>query len=194
MVVYVGFTKLSADYGTVQTALGAIMMKIFMLFSYLIDGFAYAGEALTGRFIGEKNNNELRTTVRKIFIASGVIAAISTIILWLWGTDMIGLMTTDGSIRSASTNLIVFLVVMPVISTPDFIWDGIFIGATRGRDLMVAMILSAVSFIAVYLILYKMCGIYALYVAYHAHLVARSVYLTIRYHSPRTSFKASQSD
>lgn len=179
MVIYVGFTKLSADYGTVQTALGAIMMKIFMLYSYLIDGFAYAGEALTGRYIGEKNQIELKSSVRKIFIASGVVAVISTILLFCHGTDMVVLMTSDAQIHKASSSLMIFLFLMPLLSTPAFVWDGIYIGATRGKHLMLSMILSVIGFIVVYVGLYKTCEIDALYWAYLAHLAVRSIYLTV---------------
>ena len=181
MVIYVGFTKLSADYGTVHTALGAIMMKIFMLYSYLIDGFAYAGEALTGRYIGEGNSFELRKSVQKIFIASSVVAVISTIVSFCYGTDMITLMTTDAQIHKVSTKLLMFLILMPLLSTPAFVWDGIYIGATRGKQLMLSMILSVVGFVAVYIGLYKTCGINALYWAYLAHLVIRSIYLTVTF-------------
>lgn len=181
MVIYVGFTKLSADYGTVQTALGAIMMKIFMLYSYLIDGFAYAGEALTGRYIGEKNQIELKSSVRKIFIVSGVVAVISTIILFCYGTDMVALMTSDAQIHEASSSLLIFLFLMPLLSTPAFVWDSIYIGATEGKQLMLSMILSVIGFVAIYVGFYKMCGINALYWAYLAHLVVRSIYLTVRF-------------
>lgn len=181
MVIYVGFTKLSADYGTVQTALGAIIMKIFMLYSYLIDGFAYAGEALTGRYIGENNRAEMKRSVNQIFVASGIVAALATLLMWKYGTGMVGLLTSDNGIREASNVMVIFLVLMPLVSTPAFIWDGIFIGATRGKDLMVSMILSVVGFVGVYCGLYEMCGIEALYWAYLAHLIVRSIYLTVIY-------------
>jgi len=185
MVIYVGFTKLSADYGTIQTALGAIIMKIFMLYSYLIDGFAYAGEALVGRYIGENNSNELKISVRKIFIASCFVAAASTVVMWLHGIDIVILLTSDTTIHNASYALLPFLIVMPTISTPAFIWDGIFIGATKGKHLMIAMILSVVAFVITYTLLYKTYEISALYYAYLAHLLIRSIYLTIVW--PRTS-------
>ena len=181
MVIYVGFTKLSADYGTVHTALGAIMMKIFMLYSYLIDGFAYAGEALTGRYIGEGNSIELKKSVRKIFIASGVVALISTIALFFYGMDMVALMTSDVQIHESSSGLMLFLFLMPLLSTPAFVWDGIYIGATCGKQLMLSMILSVVGFVVVYLGLYQTCGINALYWAYLAHLTVRSIYLTMTF-------------
>lgn len=181
MVVYVGFTKLSADYGTIQTALGAIIMKIFMLYSYLIDGFAYAGEALTGRYIGEKNFTELKRSVKKIFIASGVVVVAATLAMWLYGVDMVALLTSDNEIHEASKAMVIFLVMMPLLSTPAFVWDGIFIGATEGKHLMFAMILSVVGFVGVYVLLYKTYEISALYYAYLAHLLIRSIYLSLVY-------------
>lgn len=152
-----------------------------MLYSYLIDGFAYAGEALTGRYIGEGNCFELKKSVRKIFIASGVVAVISTMVLFFYGMDMVALMTSDAQIHEASSRLMIFLFLMPLLSTPAFVWDGIYIGATEGKQLMLSMILSVVGFVVVYIGLYQTCGINALYWAYLAHLTVRSIYLTVKW-------------
>ena len=73
----------------------------------------------------------------------------------------------------------IFLFLMPLLSTPAFVWDGIYIGATRGKHLMLSMILSVIGFIVVYVGLYKTCEIDALYWAYLAHLAVRSIYLTV---------------
>ena len=70
IAVYIGFTMISARYGDMMLAVGAILMKLLMDFSYFTDGFAYAGEALTGRFIGEGSPEGVRTTVRQTFVWS----------------------------------------------------------------------------------------------------------------------------
>ena len=94
MIVYVGFTALSSKYGDTDLAVCSILMKLFMLVSYFVDGFAYAGEALVGKFIGEAKssiannpspivNSPLASVVRLLFIWSLGVGAVFTILFAL---------------------------------------------------------------------------------------------------------------
>lgn len=178
ILIYVGYTKFTADHGTVQVAIGTILMKLFMLFSYITDGFAYAAEALTGRFIGEGNRNNLKQTIVQLYIDSFVLSLIFTAIFIVWGNNLISVMTSDSDVIAMGVSVMIYLIVMPLISSPAFICDGIFVGAAAARDICICMILSAVSFFAVY---YLMSGYeFAVFAAYDAHLLVRSVYLTAR--------------
>ena len=80
IAIYIGFTVISARYGDVLLAVSSIMMKLLMIFSYFTDGFAYAGEAMTGKYIGAKDATMLRTTVRWTFIWSMGVAGIFMLI------------------------------------------------------------------------------------------------------------------
>lgn len=185
MVVYVGFTAMAARYGDTELAVSAIMMKLFMLFSYFIDGFAYAGEALSGRFIGERNEVQLRNTVRILFIWAAIIGGICAIVYAGAGTGMIRIMTDKQDVILASRPYIFWLVLMPLISCPAFIWDGIYIGATAGTQLRNCMIWSAFGFAIAYLLLQSSLGIQALYLAYFVHLAVRTLYLTFYWRPTR---------
>ena len=79
MLIYCGFTSLAAHYGDVQLAVSTIIMKLLMLYSYILDGFAYAGEALTGRYIGAQDKPSLHKAVRLLFIWTAGLAVISTV-------------------------------------------------------------------------------------------------------------------
>ena len=181
MVIYVGFTSLAAAYGDVELAVSSVMMKLFMLFSYFIDGFAYAGEALSGRFIGEKDRTSLRTTVKVLFIWGLVISAVFTLIYIIFPMPVIRLLTDDAQVLSGCGPYLFWLVLMPVASCVAFVWDGIYIGATASAAMRDCMLFSAALFLLSYFLLRRLMGVQALYVGYFVHLVSRSIYLTVKY-------------
>jgi MATE family multidrug resistance protein len=186
MVVYVGFTSLSAKYGDGPLAVSSIMMKLFMLFSYFIDGFAYAGEALSGRFFGEQNRRRLEKVVRILFVWTIGVGLLFTILYALWGEGMVRLMTSDTAVIEGSRPYLPWLVAMPLISCVAFMWDGIFVGATASASMRNAMIAAAAGFAIACLALQPRWGIQAIYVGYFVHLIMRTLWLTIAW--PKTKF------
>ena len=178
LVVYEGFTILAAHFGDVELAVSSVMMHLFMLFSYFADGFAYAGEALTGRFIGEQDRDSLNATVKYVFFWGAVIAVLSTLAYAIFPRSIIGLLTDNAEVIAASESYLFWLLLMPVLSCMAFIWDGIFIGATATRSLMVCMVFAAAGFLAAFFLCARPFGAQALYIAYFVHLAVRSVYLT----------------
>ncbi len=181
MVVYVGFTSLASKYGDTELAVSAILMKLFMLFSYFVDGFAFAGEALVGRYIGERAPRMTRRAVRLLFNWSLGVGLIFTAVYALWGDDCIRLITTDMMVIDGARPYMVWLIAMPIVSTLAFMWDGVYVGATAGIQIRNSMIWAAVAFVGAYLACYRWIGVQAIYVAYFAHLLARVVYLSIQW-------------
>ena len=188
IAVYIGFTMISARYGDLMLAVSAILMKLLMFFSYFTDGFAYAGEALTGRFIGEGSLDGVRSTVRQTFLWGTVMAVFFMVLYGVGGTPILRLMTEDATVVNAGRQFLPWLLMMPFIGCPAFVWDGIFIGATASKDLRNSTLLCAVGFFAVWL-LGRALGmdaipenaIHLLLAAYFTHLAVRALYLTIRY-------------
>ena len=150
IAVYIGFTVIGAGLGDRMLAVSSILMKLLMLFSYFTDGFAYAGEALTGRFIGERSLDGVRSTVRGTFAWGLGLAAVFMLLYGFGGTPLFRLMTSDASVVQAGRQFIPWLLVMPLIGCPAFTWDGIFIGATASKDLRNSTLLCAVGFFAVW--------------------------------------------
>ena len=195
MVVYVGFTSIAGYYGDTELAVSSILMKLFMLFSFFVDGFAYAGEALVGKIIGETGKectkvesqesrvesleSRVERCVRLLFRWSMGVGLFFTLIYALWGEECIGLLTDDKDVLAASIRYMGWLIAMPIISTLAFMWDGIYVGATAGKEIRNAMIYAAIAFVICYAGLHTIWGVQALYVAYFAHLLARVVYLSI---------------
>ena len=179
LVVYEGFTIFAARFGDVELAVSSVMMHLLLLFSYFVDGFAYAGEALAGRFIGERNRGSLNETVRYVFFWGAVIGVFSTIAYAAFPRTIIGILTDSAEVIGASEPYLFWLILMPVLSCVAFIWDGIYVGATASRHLMICMVWSAGLFIASFFLCAPRFGAQALYIAYFVHLVVRSVYMTL---------------
>ena len=177
LFIYVGFTSLAARYGDTQLAVSTIIMKLLMLFSFFIDGFAYAGEALAGRSIGAGDAPGLRLSVKVIFRWSLWIAVASTIVYVAGGKWMFTLMTDKADVIEAAAPLMIWLWVMPALSTAAFIWDGIYTGATATRSMMLGMICAVIAFFVSYYALRGFVGIQALYIAYMAHVLVRSIWM-----------------
>jgi MATE family multidrug resistance protein len=176
--IYAGLTSLSAHYGDVALAVSSIMMKLMLLYSYFIDGFAYAGEALSGRFIGARDKESLVKAVKVIFIWCGAIGILSTLGYWVGGEWLFRLMSTDPVVLAESASYLPWLLIMPLVSSVAFTWDGIFIGATATKAIRNSMLWALAGFFASYWLLGWKYGVQALWVGYMVHLVARTVYLS----------------
>ena len=187
IAIYIGFTVISARYGDVLLAVSSIMMKLLMIFSYFTDGFAYAGEALTGRYIGAKDGYMVRQTVRWTFVWSMGIALIFMVIYHFAGVPMLKMMTSDMAVVAAAEGYLPWLLLMPITGCAAFTWDGIFIGATASKAIRNSMLWAAVGFFAVWAVglafpdLSPEMSMHVLMGAYFAHLLARTVYLSVRY-------------
>ena len=192
IAIYIGFTVISARYGDVLLAVSSIMMKILMIFSYFTDGFAYAGEALTGRHIGSQDRPMVRQTVRWTFIWSMSIAVMFMGIYHFGGVPLVKLMTSDVAVVEQSKVYLPWLLLMPVVGCAAFTWDGIYIGATASKAIRDSMIWAVAAFgltwIAGQAVLnltrperYDVLAMHVLMAAYFAHLLARTVYLSVRY-------------
>lgn len=210
IAVYIGFTVLSARLGDQMLAVSTILMKLLMVFSYFTDGFAYAGEALTGRFIGGQSADGVRSTVRGTFAWGFGLAAVFMLLYGFGGTPLFRLMTSDSAVVDAARPFIPWLLLMPLIGCPAFTWDGIFTGATASKDLRNSTLLCAIGFFAVWFAgrwladalnagsldmdgiemgaldmsignLSPEIGLHILMAAYFTHLAIRALYLSLRY-------------
>lgn len=198
IAIYIGFTVISARYGDLLLAVSSIMMKLLMIFSYFTDGFAYAGEALTGRYIGSRDRVMLRQTVRWTFAWSMGIALIFIAIYHFAGVPLLKVMTSDAAVVRASVEYLPWLLLMPVIGCAAFTWDGIYIGATASKAIRNSMLWAVAGFAAVWIAgisclnllgpdgpdasdSYGRMAMHILMAAYFAHLLARTVYLSVKY-------------
>lgn len=183
MVVYVGFTSLAGKYGDTELAVSSILMKLFMFFSFFVDGFAYAGEALVGKEWGKSSmtnhQSSIGPTVRALFNWAIGVGLLFTALYAIGGKGCIELLTSDAEVIAASSKYLGWLIAMPIISTLAFMWDGVYVGATAGVQIRNSMIWAAAGFVIGYMATFTWLGPQALYIGYFAHLIARAVYLTV---------------
>ena len=161
------FTSAGASQGEIILAVNTLLMQLFTLFSYVMDGFAYAGEALSGRYIGARNLKAFTNTTRHLFIYA------------LGGNAFLGLLTDNKDVVSAAGTYFYWALAIPIAGIAAFIWDGIFIGATATRGMLASMAIAAISFFVVYYGLRPVLGNHALWLAFLVYLAMRGVVQTL---------------
>lgn len=167
------FTSIGARQGDVILAVNTLLMQLFTLFSYIMDGFAYAGEALAGRFIGAKNDAGLRKCIRLLFLWGIGLSLSFTILYAFLGRDFLGLLTNDTSVIEASGDYFYWVLAIPLCGFSAFLWDGIFIGATATRQMLYSMLVASATFFIIYYLFYRSMGNHALWMAFLTYLTLR---------------------
>lgn len=175
VAVTVYFTSAGARQGEVILAVNTLLMQLFTLFSYIMDGYAYAGEALAGRYIGAGRPDTLRQFIRMLFRWGWGIAGLFTVLYALGGEAFLGLLTNDSRVLQAASDYFYWVLLIPAAGFSAFLWDGIYIGATAIRQMLLSMVVSSVSFFVVFFSLRWHLGNHALWLAFILYLFLRGV-------------------
>lgn len=174
------FNNQSAKLGDDMLAVNMILMQFFYIFSYFTDGFAYAGEALVGRFTGAHDNKQLHQTVKLLFIWGFLIALPFTVLYALFPDWFIGLVSDQPDIIPMAQPYHIYLAAIPLITFAAFLWDGVYIGATASRAIRNTMLISAIGvFLPASLILMPPFGNHGLWIAFLFFMVARGLSMTL---------------
>ena len=169
------FTSVGAAQGEVILAVNTLLMQLFTLFSYIMDGFAYAGEALTGKYIGAKQPEELHHTIRNLFYWGIGLSLIFTALYAIGGTPFLHLLTNEEEVIEAAKTYFPWVLAIPLAGFAAFLLDGIFIGATATHLMLKAMTVAAGGFFLVYYGGRDMLGNHALWIAFLVYLSLRGV-------------------
>lgn len=182
VVVFSIFTARSAssDAGSggedTILAVNSLLMQFFMFYSFLIDGFAHASEALTGKFIGSGNREALKKSTRLLFLWGTGISLVFTLIYLFAGKVIFGLLTNNPEVIVNARPYFFWVVMVPLVSFAAFLWDGIYIGATAGKEMRNAMLISTLAvFFPVYILVGKFWGNHGLWLAFILFMLARSL-------------------
>lgn len=176
------FTSAGAQQGAVILAVNTLLMQLFLLFSYVMDGFAYAGEAMAGKYYGAGNMVALRDTVWHVFRWGGMMALLFTIVYILGGSDFLSLLTDEQSVVAASAEYLPWAVLIPFAGLAAFVWDGIFIGLTATRSMLMSLVFSALAFFTICFTLVPFFGNHALWLALVVYVIVRGLVLTVAAH------------
>lgn len=180
------FTSTGARQGDVVLAVNTLLMQLFTLFSYIMDGFAYAGEAMTGRYVGAQNRNGLQRMVRLLFRWGWGLSLSFTILYMVGGQGFLGLLTNDTTVIEAAGTYYYWVLAIPLAGFAAFLWDGILIGATATRLMLYSMLVASGTFFVVYYLFYGIMGNHALWMAFLIYLSLRGIMQWILWH--RRSF------
>jgi len=183
------FTAQSARFGPVILAANAVLMNFQHIMAYALDGFAHAAEALVGKAIGQKDDAGFRTAVRvalqwSLWVAGGFCA------LYLLGGRMLIRMLTDlPEVREIAFAFLPWLIVTPLVSVWSFIYDGVYVGATRAREMRDTMLLSLIVYLIAWYLL-RALGNHGLWLAFLIFMAARglSMYGWYRHIDKREGF------
>ena len=179
--IFVGFMFIGAGQGDVALAANQVLLQFLMITSYGLDGFAFSAEALVGRAVGARKPALVR---RAALLASGwgmVAAVMMALAFVLCGGWIIDLMTTAEEVRGQARVYLPYLLVAPVVSCAAFMLDGIFVGATRSRDMRNMMALSFGVYVVCVLVLVPMIGNHGLWLSMLISFVVRAITLGARY-------------
>lgn len=177
------FTSTGARQGDVVLAVNTLLMQLFTLFSYIMDGFAYAGEAMTGRYVGARNNTGLQRMIRLLFRWGWGLSLSFTILYMIGGQDFLGLLTNDTIVINAAGSYYYWVLAIPLAGFAAFLWDGILIGATATRLMLYSMLVASGMFFLIYYIFYALMGNHALWMAFLIYLSLRGIMQWILWHS-----------
>ena len=173
------FTSAGSAQGALTLAANTLLMQFFMFFSYVMDGFAFAGEALAGKSYGAGDGVTLRRVVRLLFGWGLAVAAIFTVAYWLLGTEVLRLLTSDAEVVTAAEGYMAWAVLIPAAGMAAFVWDGIFIGITETRGMLWSCLVASVAFFAIYLLLAPIMANHALWLALLVYLALRGLLQTL---------------
>ncbi|MCF8371425.1 MAG: MATE family efflux transporter [Bacteroidales bacterium] len=179
MFVFTYFTSKSAGTDDIVLAVNTLLLQFFFIFSYLIDGFAYAAEALVGKYIGEKNKADLRQSIKLLFVWGVIISLPFSAIYFLAGDYLLMLLTNNRDLIIYAKEFMPWVVAIPIVSFVSFLWDGIYIGATASKAMRNTMLVATLVFFPVAMLFNPVLGNHSLWLAMVLFLAGRGISQTI---------------
>lgn len=167
------FTSAGAAQGDLPLAANALLMQLFLLFSYVMDGFAYAGEAVGGRFFGARDALSFRCATSRLFVWGIGLACLFTAVYALGGAPFLSLLTDRTEVVTYAMTYLPYATAIPLLSFAAFLFDGLYIGATATRPMLVAMLIASAAFFLLYFLLRSSLGNHALWISFLLYLFLR---------------------
>ena len=180
------FTFITAASGRISDqvlAIDALLLQFFTLFSYIMDGFAYAGESLVGRYIGARQLRNLRSAVRLLLLWGLILTAVFTLLYALFSQQFLHIFTSDQTLIAAAGDYLFWVLVTPLCGFAAFLFDGIFIGATASHTMRNAMFVATAAFFLLYFGLKALTTLHAplsTYMWNNILWLSFMIYLTLR--------------
>ncbi len=178
--VFSFFTAKSAEFGDTVLSANSILLQLWLILSYGVDGFAFAAESLVGKYMGRRDEPMLKKTVKYVLAWGLAQGFVLSLIFFIWIKEIIILYTNQTIVIETAMQYAMWTIFAPLINAVCFIWDGVFIGATAARPMRNSMVFSTlVVFLPVFFLLNPQIGNHALWLAMILFMLARGVSLSI---------------
>jgi MATE family multidrug resistance protein len=174
------FTSQGARAGDRVIAANAVLLNFFEVSAYLIDGFAFASEALVGQAVGARDKPRFWLAIKLTSLWALVIGALCSLAIWLTGPLFIDLMTVNLEVRETARQYLLWAAIAPFLGTICFQFDGIFVGAMATRDMRNMMIVSLAIYLMSWWLLAPVFGNHGLWAALNIFFIARGITFATR--------------
>ena len=174
---FLWFTYLGTQIGEDFVAANAILINLVFLSAFILDAYAFSTEGIVGYSLGKKDLNLFKNIVKNSFILSSISGLIISIIFFFTNNLVINLMSDINEIRELSSSYAVWLIILPVISSFCYQFDGIFIGASQTKELRNAMIFSVFSYLLISILLIKFLFNTGIWISLCIFMILRAVSL-----------------
>lgn len=188
--VFFTVTFQGARLGDSTVAANALLLNGLLLCSYALDGLAHALEALTGHALGQQDRRALRRALSLVSLYSLLAGLVFAVLFWLFGDLFIALQTNIPSVQATAENYLIYLALLPLITVWSYVMDGLFIGATRAREMRNSMLLAVLVCAPVAWLLQGL-GNHGLWIAFLFFMALRAVFLGFTARHLSTWFQAS---
>lgn len=178
IIVFTFFTSKSAGTGDLILAANSALLQFLFLFSYFLDGFAYAAEALIGKFTGSRNMEQFKKTVKTLFGWGVGFAVLFMVLYGSGGVLLLRAFTNQPDVIEVAKEYLPWLIILPLTGFASYIWDGVYIGATASRLMRNTMILATLVFFLLFYVLKAEFGNHALWIAMNAFMLGRGAFQT----------------
>lgn len=179
--IFVSFLFLGSDFGDVELAANQVLLQFLHITAYAMDGFAFSAESFVGQATGAKSPRRVRRASIMTSLWGGGTAVMLGLVFAVFGAAIIDIMTTSQDVRDAARVYLGYMVLAPLFGFPAWMFDGIFIGATRTADMRNMMVVSAAVYLAAVLLLLPDLANHGLWIALLISFIARGVTLGMRY-------------
>ena len=181
------FTAKSAKYGDTLLAVNTLLLQFFMIYAYIVDGFAFAGEALAGKYFGARDKTNLIKVSKLLFYWGLIMAGIFTIAYYFGDNLLLKILTNNTDVIQNIQPYLFWVYLIPILTFGAFIWDGIFIGVTASSSMRNAMLISTfLVFIPLYFLLHHFFYNHGLWAAFMIFMITRVV--TLSFYAPKAIF------
>lgn len=185
---YAFFTAKSAESGNVVLAANTILLQLWYISAYGVDGFAFAAESLVGKFKGSKDSVKLRQSIKLTMVWGLGLGVVATMVYAVFGKSLITLFTNKPEVIETALIVLIWTVFAPIINSVCFIWDGIYIGTTSTQTMRNSMLIATVLFfVPVYYLTVPLVGVHALWLSMTVFMLVRGITLT--FWAPSKIFK-----